>query len=144
MKVSTSFVCQECGYESPKYLGRCPECGLWNTLKEFKISNTKSKVGLGSSIQQPQAKPQKISEVSFEEGKRLSTNFKEMDEVLGGGIVMGSVILLAGDPGIGKSTLLLQVGLNLSGKNKVLYISGEESEEQIKMRSKRISKDGKN
>lgn len=140
MKVSTSFVCQECGYESPKYLGRCPECGLWNTLKEFKISNTKSKVGLGSSIQQPQAKPQKISEVSFEEGKRLSTNFKEMDEVLGGGIVMGSVILLAGDPGIGKSTLLLQVGLNMSKTKDVLYVSGEESQNQVKLRAGRLSK----
>ncbi len=138
MKVSTSFVCQECGYETPKYLGRCPECGLWNTLKEFKISNPKLKQT--SSFQNVDLKPQKISEVSFEEGKRLSTNFREMDEVLGGGIVLGSVILLAGDPGIGKSTLLLQVALNMSKVKDVLYVSGEESQNQVKLRAGRLSK----
>ena len=138
MKVSTSFVCQECGYETPKYLGRCPECGLWNTLKEFKISNPKLKQT--SSFKNVDLKPQKISEVSFEEGKRLSTNFREMDEVLGGGIVLGSVILLAGDPGIGKSTLLLQVALNMSKVKDVLYVSGEESQNQVKLRAGRLSK----
>ncbi len=140
MKTLTTFVCQECGYESPKYLGRCPECGLWNTLKEFRVSNAKSKVGLGKSIEQITIKPQKISEVSFEEGTRLSTSFLEMDEVLGGGIVLGSVILLAGDPGIGKSTLLLQVGLNMGKIKDVLYVSGEESQNQVKLRAQRLSK----
>lgn len=138
MKVSTSFVCQECGYESPKYMGRCPECGLWNTLKEFKVSNSKLKTT--SSLQDIDLKPQKISDVTFEEGKRFSTDFKEMDEVLGGGIVLGSVILLAGDPGIGKSTLLLQVGLSMSKTKDVLYVSGEESQNQVKLRAARLSK----
>lgn len=138
MKFSTMFVCQECGYETPKYLGRCPECGLWNTLKEFKVSNTKLKST--SSFQNVDLKPQKVSEVSLIDGKRLSTNFSEMDEVLGGGIVMGSVILLAGDPGIGKSTLLLQVGLNMSKTKDVLYVSGEESQNQVKLRAGRLSK----
>ena len=138
MKFSTMFVCQECGYETPKYLGRCPECGLWNTLKEFKVSNSKLKST--SSFQNVDLKPQKVSEVSLIDGKRLSTNFSEMDEVLGGGIVMGSVILLAGDPGIGKSTLLLQVGLNMSKTKDVLYVSGEESQNQVKLRAGRLSK----
>ncbi len=138
MKFSTMFVCQECGYETPKYLGRCPECGLWNTLKEFKVSNSKLKSA--SSFQNIDLKPQKVSEVSLIDGKRLSTNFSEMDEVLGGGIVMGSVILLAGDPGIGKSTLLLQVGLNMSKTKDVLYVSGEESQNQVKLRAGRLSK----
>jgi len=134
MKSSTSFVCQECGYESPKYLGRCPECGNWNTLREFKVESFKFKTEKrkeGGSVK-------KLSEIKLEEKQRLLTGFSEMDGVLGGGIVKGSVILLAGDPGVGKSTLLLQAGLNLAKKNKVLYISGEESENQIKLRAKRI------
>ena len=139
MKSSVSFVCQECGYESPKFLGKCPECGEWNTLKEFRVTSPQLKL----QSQSPQnLKAKKLSEVNYEEGKRLSTGFLEMDEVLGGGIVKGSVILLAGDPGVGKSTLLLQTALNLSLKKlNVLYISGEESEQQIKLRAQRISKD---
>lgn len=141
-KTTTSFVCQECGYESPKFLGKCPECGLWNTLKEFKIQNSKlsdSKLQ-GSKFSQDR-KPQLISEVSQDKKGRISTGISEMDTVLGGGIVKGSVTLLAGDPGIGKSTLLLQVALNLSSKDAtVLYVSGEESEGQVKLRAQRISK----
>ena len=139
----TSFVCQECGYESPKFLGKCPECGLWNTLKEFKVQPTKFKT---SDILKPQnTKPVRLSEIIHDEKKRFSTQFNEMDSVLGGGIVPGSVILLAGDPGIGKSTLLLQVALNLSlKKQEVLYISGEESEQQIKLRAVRLTKNLKN
>lgn len=137
MKSSTSFVCQECGYESPKYLGKCPECGEWNTLREFKVESLKLKV----ERRQESVAVKKLSEIKLEEKQRLLTGFSEMDGVLGGGIVKGSVILLAGDPGIGKSTLLLQVGLNLAKKNKILYISGEESEGQIKLRAKRLTKE---
>jgi len=148
MKSKISFVCQECGYDSPKYLGKCPECGEWNTLRE--ITTSSSIASKSEKLTRPhlngeaEIRVKKLSEISFSEKDRILTGYSEVDNVLGGGIVKGSVTLLAGDPGIGKSTLLLQIGLNLSLENKVLYISGEESEEQIKMRSKRISKDGKN
>lgn len=146
MKVTTSFVCQECGYDSPKFMGKCPECGEWNSLREIKTSGFKPQAP-GSVLRKPSdLKPKTLSEINYEEGQRLATGFSEMDEVLGGGIVNGSVILLAGDPGVGKSTLLLQMTLNLSSKSKnpVLYISGEESEQQIKLRAQRISKNDKN
>ncbi len=141
MKAQTSFVCQECGYDSPKFLGRCPECGEWNSLKE--ITNV-SNLSFDKRKTQVSLKPKTFNEVSFKSGTRLLTNFLEMDTVLGGGLVLGSVTLLAGDPGIGKSTLLLQTALKIALKNKkekVLYISGEESEDQIKLRAKRITKD---
>lgn len=135
----TSFVCQECGYETPKFLGKCPECGLWNTLKEFKVKT--EKISSSKSYTNQNTKPLKLSEVIHDEKKRFSTYFSEMDSVLGGGIVPGSVTLLAGDPGVGKSTLLLQVAINLSLKKQdVLYISGEESEQQIKLRAVRLTK----
>lgn len=141
----TSFVCQECGYESPAFLGKCPECGMWNTLKEFKIQNSKFKNEASSFKNDTQAKPIKLSEIIHDDKKRFSSGFSEMDSVLGGGIVPGSVTLLAGDPGVGKSTLLLQVALNLSlKKQEVLYISGEESEQQIKLRAVRLTKNLKN
>ena len=145
MRSMTSFVCQECGYDTPEWLGRCPECGMWNTLKEIKDQRSKIKdLGIAKSID---IKPKTLDEIKYTEKNRMSTGFSEFDTVLGGGIVPGSVILLAGDPGIGKSTLLLQLGLNISSSNKVvdipkvLYISSEESEEQIKLRAKRIIKD---
>jgi len=145
MKSTTMFVCQECGYETPKFLGRCPECGLWNTLKEFKIQGSKLKSSVSASSLNPKPEPlQLISEVSSQKKDRISTGISEMDTVLGGGIVAGSVTLLAGDPGIGKSTLLLQVALNLSLKDNILYISGEESESQVKLRAERLSKNLKN
>lgn len=143
-RTETSFVCQECGYESPKFLGRCPECGEWNSLKEIKISSgPKSQT---SNFQtQTNVQIHTFSEVVHEEKPRFSSGFSEMDSVLGGGIVPGSVILLAGDPGIGKSTLLLQMALNLSfKKQEVLYVSGEESEQQIKLRAVRLTKSLKN
>ncbi len=137
MKSSISFVCQQCGYESPAYLGKCPECGSWNSLKEFKPSR-----GAGSRFARQNSnidlKPKNLDEISFNIKDRLKTGFSEMDTVLGGGIVGGSVILLAGDPGIGKSTLLLQGAINIAEGRSVLYISGEESEEQIKLRSQRL------
>jgi DNA repair protein RadA/Sms len=143
MKSSISFVCQECGYESPKFLGKCPECGEWNTLKEFKVQSSKFKAGENITGEKRNLKPKTLSEISPKSGERLLTGFVEMDTVLGGGIVLGSVTLLAGDPGIGKSTLLLQTALNMSYENKkekILYISGEESEDQVQLRAKRLNK----
>jgi len=145
-KFDTSFVCQECGYDSPKFMGKCPECGEWNSLREIKTSGFKPQAS-GNVLRKPtDLKPKTLSEINYEDGQRVATGFSEMDEVLGGGIVNGSVILLAGDPGVGKSTLLLQMALNLSpkSKNPVLYLSGEESEQQIKLRAQRISKNDKN
>jgi len=145
-KTTTSFVCQECGYDSPKFMGKCPECGEWNSLREIKTSGFKSQTSGSVSRKTSDLKPKTLSEINYEDGQRIATGFSEMDEVLGGGIVNGSVVLLAGDPGVGKSTLLLQMALNLSpkSKNPVLYISGEESEQQIKLRAQRISKNDKN
>jgi DNA repair protein RadA/Sms len=145
MKSSISYVCQECGYDSPAFMGKCPECGMWNTLKEFRTSSSISKSQASNFKPQTDIKPHKLSEIIHMEKDRFSTGFTEMDSVLGGGIVPGSVVLLAGDPGIGKSTLLLQMALNVSLKNKnVLYISGEESEQQIKLRAVRLTKNLKN
>lgn len=199
MKQSSSFVCQECGYDTPKFLGKCPECGMWNTLTEFKTPHF-AKASRGRQISNlkngTEIKPLKLSEIIHDEKMRFSTGFSEMDNVLGGGIVPGSVILLAGDPGIGKSTLLLQMALNLSqgsasrlstlqddarrdysknnkssrslsesrfsdsknskmgdkssfsslasGQSTVLYVSGEESGQQIKLRAVRLTKNLKN
>lgn len=125
-KTSTTYVCDSCGYQSPQYLGKCPNCDAWNSLVETLTSSTEQK----SSGSKAFVKPQRLSETSQKPLKRLQTGVGELDRVLGGGIVPGSVILLAGNPGIGKSTLLLQV----AAKFKSLYISGEESPEQIKMR----------
>lgn len=137
-KQKISFVCQECGYDTPAYLGKCPECGNWNSFKEFRLGpSVKGKSE--SVIAKESEKPQKLSEIVSTETSRIQSEFKELNTVMGGGIVLGSATLLAGDPGVGKSTLLLQLCLSLAqaGK-KVLYISGEESVEQIKMRAERI------
>lgn len=145
MKSKVSFVCQECGYESPQWLGKCPECGAWNSLKEisrFIGKDSDKPTSIGNSNQN--VEPKRLDQIKFQKKQRLLTGFAELDMVLGGGIVRGSAVLLAGDPGIGKSTLLLQIGLKMgTAKEKVLYISGEESEEQIKLRADRI-KTGKN
>lgn len=129
------FFCQSCGYESSKWMGQCPACKEWNTLIEEivdKKQNTKTK-------RTENTKVSRISEISTNEQSRISTGFQELDRVLGGGIVEGSLILVGGDPGIGKSTLLLQVCRNLSERGeKILYISGEESLQQIKLRAQRI------
>lgn len=140
MKAKVSFVCQECGYDSPAFLGKCPECGSWNSFKQIRLSKEPSTLGFGSgSVSQVTVTPKTLKEIVFSEKERIPSGFSEMDMVLGGGIVPGSVCLLAGDPGVGKSTLLLQLCLLLSEKGKkVLYISGEESAEQIKMRATRL------
>lgn len=143
-KQITSFVCQECGYDSPAYLGRCPECGNWNTFREFKQTTSLKREAFSRGVSSfpvgvENPKPEPLRQVSLSPKDRILTNFSEMDNVLGGGIVKGSAILLAGDPGIGKSTLLLQLCLNLSSENKtVLYVSGEESKDQVSMRAMRI------
>lgn len=128
------YFCQECGYESSKWLGQCPGCKSWNTFVEEKIVGVDKR-----SIKVEAATPTSILDVSTKEDPRFGTGMKELDRVLGGGIVKGSLILVGGDPGIGKSTLLLQVCRNLTNHgNKVLYVSGEESLQQIKLRADRL------
>ncbi len=136
----TSFVCQECGYDTPSWMGKCPECGAWNSLKEFKIQNIEQKAGGSIGAVLPDAKPQKLQDIVYSDKSRIQTKLEELNTVLGGGIVKGSASLIAGDPGVGKSTLLLQLALSLAkdGK-KILYVSGEESVEQVKMRAVRIA-----
>lgn len=139
---ATAFFCRECGYESPKWLGQCPACREWNTFVEEPAGKKEpaAKRGIGStSGSLVKARPLSLADIPLDEQDRMNTGFKELDRVLGGGIVKGSLVLVGGDPGIGKSTLLLQVCRNLaaSGK-KVLYISGEESLKQIKLRANRI------
>ena len=136
-KIKTKYVCQECGYETSKWLGRCPECTKWNTLvEEIEQKGSNKDVFI---IDKSSSRPVNINSIETKEEERFSTCIDELDRVLGGGIVKGSLVLVGGDPGIGKSTLLIQVSSNVanSGK-KVLYISGEESESQIKMRAQRL------
>ncbi len=132
----TIFFCQSCGYESSKWMGQCPGCREWNTLVEENVSSTK---GLGKSKRIQISEPTSLNDIETLQETRIKTDIDELDRVLGGGIVKGSLILVGGDPGIGKSTLLLQVCQKLSNKNEaVMYISGEESLKQIKMRADRI------
>ncbi len=141
-KRHTHFVCQACGHQSSKWMGRCPQCTQWNTLvEEKKVEAGRDKNGLlGSGIGGEGESPQPIDQVKMSENDRISTGIGEFDRVLGGGIVAGSVILIGGDPGIGKSTLLLQALNGLASEDcRVLYISGEESVRQIKMRAQRLS-----
>ena len=134
-KVKQVFFCQECGYESSKWLGQCPGCRNWNTFVEEKVVTGVSK---GAGKREP-VNPTSILDVSVTEDSRISTGMKELDRVLGGGIVRGSLTLVGGDPGIGKSTILLQVSRNLTSQGvKILYVSGEESLQQIKIRADRL------
>lgn len=137
---TTAFFCKECGYESAKWTGQCPSCREWNTMVEEPVAKKASdrravvREGVKKTV-----RPVKLSEVSIEDQDRISTGYRELDRVLGSGIVAGSLVLVGGDPGIGKSTLLLQVCRNLAADgHKVLYISGEESLKQIKLRANRI------
>ncbi|MDO4942347.1 MAG: DNA repair protein RadA [Lachnospiraceae bacterium] len=135
-KAKTIYFCQECGYESAKWMGQCPSCKTWNTFVEERIETSNKR---GAKARKALASPTNIIEVSTKEEERIPTNITELDRVLGGGIVKGSLSLVGGDPGIGKSTLLLQVCRNLANAGrKVLYVSGEESLHQIKMRASRI------
>ena len=136
-KVKSYFFCSECGYQSSSWLGKCPECGKWNTFSEEVVQAVKP--ASSSKLRSPLATsaPKPISQVVAAETQRIPTGCAEFDRVLGGGIVPGSLILLGGEPGIGKSTLLLQTALNIPGR-RILYVSGEESEQQIKMRADRL------
>ena len=138
IKKSTVFFCRECGYESAKWMGQCPGCREWNSFVEEPV-NTRALKKNGSGNSTVSGTATVLSQITMKEEDRISTGMKELDRVLGGGVVAGSLTLVGGDPGIGKSTLLLQVCRNLSDSgHKVLYISGEESLKQIKMRAMRI------
>ncbi len=135
----TVYFCQECGYESSKWMGQCPGCKSWNSFVEEVVSSKKGAASSGSRASEKRPEPVILKDINLSEDERQTTSIGELDRVLGGGIVPGSLVLVGGDPGIGKSTLLLQVCRNLAenGKN-VLYISGEESLRQIKLRANRI------
>jgi DNA repair protein RadA/Sms len=137
-KTKTIYCCQECGYSAPKWLGRCPECGGWDSfVEERKASPNSPGARIGQAFAKPEPVP--IDSVDIDEDNRTQTGIHEFDRVLGGGVVTGSLVLIGGDPGIGKSTLLLQVIHGLAKHNKkILYVSGEESIRQIKMRSQRL------
>lgn len=136
-KIKTSFICQECGYESIKWLGKCPNCGAWSSFVEEVI--TKKSENNISNITGTKSEPRCIVNIKSGEYERYDTGIKELNRVLGGGLVRGSLTLISGAPGIGKSTLLLQSSNSIAARyGKVLYVSGEESEEQIKMRGDRL------
>ena len=134
-KAKTIFVCSECGNESPKWLGKCPACNSWNTFYEQKIEKYTETNKIEKKINNT---PKPLNTYVGQEANRTSTGFSELDRVLGGGLVKGSLILLGGEPGIGKSTLILQLCEKVKGEGKVLYVSGEESAEQIKLRADRL------
>ena len=134
-KNKTVFVCNECGYESPKWMGKCPACNAWNSFFEEKVA---SSLGANSSKKKEISKPIELNKIEGKSEAKISTGFNELDRVLGGGLVNGSLILLGGEPGIGKSTLILQICNKIQTDGKVLYVSGEESGEQIKLRANRL------
>ena len=143
-KTKSAYFCQSCGFEAPKWLGKCPSCGQWNTFVEeivekpnAAVPNWKS-ISTGSTSLQRANKAVQVNEITFSEEHRILTPDKELNRVLGGGIVPGSLVLIGGEPGIGKSTLMLQLALSMPAA-KILYVSGEESDRQIKMRAERIS-----
>ena len=140
-KKFAQYVCQDCGYTNPRYLGRCPNCGNWDTLVEEQVEKISTAATSSFSRFNATSVPQSIHDIQSDEGKRIKLKNQEFSRVLGGGLVPGSINLIGGDPGIGKSTLLLQIALELADKIKVLYVSGEESERQIKMRADRLHRD---
>lgn len=141
-KVKSKYVCQNCGYETAGYLGKCPECGSWSSFVEEILGNENKNIIIDLPDKNP---PMKLSEIEMNKEIRITTNISEFDRVLGGGIVQGSLILIAGDPGIGKSTILLQTSGELCKNNKkVLYISAEESASQIKLRAERLGIESEN
>ena len=135
-KTKTVYICSECGHESAKWLGKCPSCGAWNTMEEDVVTVGKIASVVSGISKNTFAKP--LSQISLTDEERFVTGIGELDRVLGGGIVKGSVVLLSGDPGIGKSTILLQICNALQENLNVLYVSGEESAMQIKMRAERL------
>lgn len=137
-KIKSIYVCGNCGYENPKWLGRCPQCNEWDTMQEEFRSNTPASIAKVSSGVKTRGISQQIGEIQADKEHRYKTGLSEFDRVLGGGLVKGSLVLLSGDPGIGKSTILLQVCQHLGSSLKILYVSGEESAHQIKLRADRL------
>ena len=135
-KIKSVYICSECGYESPKWFGKCPGCGEWNTMNE-EIKSSAKTVTSTKTISSKYSTPKTINEISTNDEERFDTGFAELNRVLGGGIVKGSLILLGGDPGIGKSTILMQICQKLTDI-KILYVSGEESLRQLKLRANRL------
>ncbi|NIJ51732.1 DNA repair protein RadA [Dyadobacter arcticus] len=137
-KAKSAYFCQECGYNSPKWVGKCPSCGEWNTFVQEVIEKEDKNTAVTWKSVNLASRPRSIAEIEYQNEPRIRTFDEELNRVLGGGIVQGSLILIGGEPGIGKSTLMLQIALTLSNK-RVLYVSGEESDQQIKMRAERMS-----
>ncbi|AYU53936.1 DNA repair protein RadA [Staphylococcus debuckii] len=142
-KKKVIFECMACGYQSPKWMGKCPNCGAWNQMEEV-VEKKEAPSGRGMRTREQTAKVTKLNQVQNETTPRIQTSSPEFDRVLGGGVVQGSLVLIGGDPGIGKSTLLLQICSALSQKKKVLYITGEESLNQTKLRADRLDEDSSN
>ena len=136
-KTNTVFFCNECGYESPKWLGKCPACNNWNTFVEEKVVSSSSGGSKNKTVKE-KSKPIQLKSIEQVKISRINSGFEELDRVLGGGFVNGSLTLIGGEPGIGKSTLILQICNNIKVDGKVLYVSGEESAEQIKIRADRL------
>ena len=155
-KDKIAYVCSNCGQESPKWIGKCPSCGQWNTFKEFKVAADTGRQAAASAAAQAghalrKSRALRLSDISGRDERRIDMRDAELNRVLGGGLVPGSIVLLGGEPGIGKSTLSLQTMLNLSlpsqqggdsGGLRILYVSGEESAYQLKMRAERIKPEG--
>ena len=141
VKSYTQYICQECGYTNPRYLGRCPTCGNWDTLVEEQVEKASPSTTSSFSRFNATSVPRSIQDIHSDEENRIQLKHAEFSRVLGGGLVPGSINLIGGDPGIGKSTLLLQIALELGEKIRVLYVSGEESEQQIKMLADRLHRD---
>ena len=139
----TVFLCASCGYKSSKWLGKCPECGTWNSFVEEIEVDPKKNSRTAFLPDQFQTQPIPLSEISFQENSRFFTRITELDRVLGG-IIPGQAILLSGEPGIGKSTLVLMLAGKLAEQKKVFYINGEESNSQVKLRAVRLGLDSKN
>ena len=142
-KMKSFFVCSECGFESAKLYGKCPGCGEWNTMnEEIKDISKNVKSNINKLKKSSEfISPILMNDIDIKDEERYHTGFSELDRVLGGGIVKGSIVLLGGDPGIGKSTILLQICNNLGNKLKILYVSGEESKRQLKLRASRLKVD---
>ena len=134
----SQFVCSECGYSAPKWLGKCPDCGNFNTMQEELVRPADTPVNARQGVSQIKPRALPLSKIGYEKFDRVTSGISEFDTVLGGGIVRGSLVLLGGDPGIGKSTLLTQVSAYLAQTHKVLYVSAEESCSQVKMRCERL------
>ena len=143
MKTKSMYICNVCGYQTPKWLGKCPGCAGWGTLQETVVAEEKNPIKKATTATKSR-KARKIGEISYDEEVRIPTGSGELDRVLGGGLCKGSLVLVGGDPGIGKSTLLLQICKFMGESKKILYISGEESEKQIKLRGERLGVAGDN